>query len=88
MYSKISSKGQVTIPKAVREKLNITKGGGVLFLFEKEEIKLKGIPPTQEAELAGKLKKYAKKYVPLTKIRKRIQKDIAKSASEEGLSKS
>jgi AbrB family looped-hinge helix DNA binding protein len=85
MYAKISKKGQVTIPKAVRERLNIAKGGGVLFLFDEEEIKLKGIPGSQETELAGRLKKYAKKYVPLSKVRKRIQQDIAKSAAGEGL---
>ena len=44
MYAKISKKGQVTIPKPIREKLNIEKEGGVLFLIEKDEVKLKGSP--------------------------------------------
>jgi AbrB family looped-hinge helix DNA binding protein len=88
MYAKISKKGQITIPKAVREKLNIAKGGGVLFLFDEEEIKLKGIPGSQGNELAGRLKKYVKKYVPLSKVRKHIQKEIAKTAAGEGLPQS
>lgn len=86
MYAKISSKGQVTIPKAIREKLNLSKGGGVLFLVDKEEIKLKGIPVLKETNLAGRLKKYAREYIPLRKIRKNIQKDVAKSAAGEGIS--
>ena len=32
MYVKISKKGQVTIPKAIREKLCIDSEGGELFL--------------------------------------------------------
>ena len=88
MYAKISKKGQVTIPKAVREKLNIANGGGVVFLFDEDGIKIKGIPGSQGKELAGRLKKYAQKYVPLNKVREHIQKNIAKSAAKEGLPKS
>lgn len=86
MYAKISQKGQVTIPKAIREKLNLAKGGGVLFLVDNEEVKLKGIPGLQEADLAGRLKKYAGEYVPLNKIRENIQKEIAQSAAGESIS--
>jgi AbrB family looped-hinge helix DNA binding protein len=77
MYAKISKKGQVTIPKPIREKLNIEKEGGVLFLIEKDEVKLKGIPGEQVDQLAGSLNKYAKKYVPLDEIRKKIKGKIA-----------
>jgi len=47
MYSKISKKGQVTIPKPIREKLSIENEGGVLFLVEDNEVKLKGVPGIQ-----------------------------------------
>lgn len=33
LFAKVSSKGRVTIPKAVREKLRITEGDTVMFLF-------------------------------------------------------
>ena len=69
MYARISRKGQVTIPKAIRKKLKIDKEGGILFLVEDDEVKLKGIPGGQIDQLAGSLKKYAKAYVPLDKIR-------------------
>ena len=86
MYAKVSKKGQITIPKSIREKLKIEKDGAVLFLVEDNEIKLKGVPGVQSEQLAGSLKKYAKEYVPLKEIRKKIQGEIANETAEEGLS--
>lgn len=86
MYVKLSKKGQVTIPKAIREKLMIDNEGGVLFLIEDDEVKLKGVPGGEIDKLAGSLKKYAKKYVPLETVRKKIKGKIADAAAREGLS--
>jgi len=86
MYARVSKKGQITIPKAIREKLGIEKEGGVLFLFEDGDIKLKGAPAAQAEELAGSLKKYANRYVSLDKIRVEIKGKIADEAAREGLS--
>ncbi|MBW1694591.1 MAG: AbrB/MazE/SpoVT family DNA-binding domain-containing protein [Deltaproteobacteria bacterium] len=86
MYAKVSKKGQITIPKAIREKLKIEKEGGVLFLMEDDVVKLKGVPGEQADRLAGSLNKYAKKYVPLDEIRQRIKGKIADEAAKEGLS--
>ena len=73
MYAKISKKGQVTIPEPIRKKLKIEKAGGILFLIEDNEIKLKGIPGSPARDLAGSLKKYAEDYVLLKTIRKKIK---------------
>ena len=86
MYAKVSKKGQITIPKSIREKLNIEKDGAVLFLVEDNEIKLKGVPGVQSEQLAGSLKKYATEYVSLKKIRKKIQGEIADETAGESLS--
>ena len=86
MYSKISKKGQVTIPKPIREKLCIENEGGVLFLVEDNEVKLKGVPGIQANRLAGSLKKYAGKYAPLNKVRKKIKGKIADEIASEGIS--
>ena len=86
MYAKMSKKGQITIPKAIREKLKIGNEGAVLFLVEDEEVKLKGVPGGQADRLAGSLKKYSKEYVPLDKIRKKIKGKIADGIAREGLS--
>jgi AbrB family looped-hinge helix DNA binding protein len=86
MYARLSKKGQVTIPKAIREKLKIDSEGGVLFLVEDDEVKLKGIPGGEIDKLAGSLKKYAKTYVPLEKVRTRIKGKIVDASVREGLS--
>jgi AbrB family looped-hinge helix DNA binding protein len=86
MYAKMSKKGQITIPKPIREKLKIEKNGAVLFVVEENEVKLKGVPGVQSEQLAGSLKKYAKGYVPLKKIREKIQGEIADETAKEGLS--
>ena len=86
MYAKMSKKGQITIPKVIREKLKIGNEGAVLFLVEDNEVKLKGIPGGRVDQLAGSLKKYAKEYVPLNKIRKKIKGKIADEIAREGLS--
>jgi AbrB family looped-hinge helix DNA binding protein len=86
MYVKMSKKGQVTIPKAIREKLKISTEGAVLFLVENDEVKLKGIPGGQADQLAGSLRKYAREYVPLNKIRKKIRGKIADEVARESLS--
>ena len=86
MYAKLSKKGQITIPKAIRQKLNIDSEGAVLFLVEDDEVKLKGIPGGEFDKLAGSLKKYAKKYVPLDEVRTRIKGKIADAIARESLS--
>ena len=86
MYSKVSKKGQVTIPKPIRERLKLGNEGGVLFLVEDNEVKLKGITGAQADLLAGSLKKYAKEHVPLKKVRKKIKGKIADEIASEGLS--
>ena len=86
MYVKMSKKGQITIPKSIRKKLNIDKDGGVLFLVEKDGVKIKGIPAGQVEQLAGSLKKYAHSYVPLSQVREKIKEKIADEAAHEGLS--
>jgi AbrB family looped-hinge helix DNA binding protein len=86
MYAKVSKKGQVTIPKLIREKLHIEKDGAVLFLVEDNEIKLKGVPGVPSEQLAGSLKKYAKQYVSLDEIREKVQDKIATETACEGLS--
>jgi AbrB family looped-hinge helix DNA binding protein len=86
MYAKISKKGQVTIPKAIRKKLKVGKEGGILFLVENDEVKIKGIAAGQVDQLAGSLKKYAKEYIPLDKIRKQIKGKVADEVARESLS--
>ena len=86
MYAKISSKGQVTIPKPIRERLKVENEGGILFIIEDNEVKLKGVPGSSARDLSGSLKKYVRDYVPLETIREKIKGEIANEAAQEGLS--
>lgn len=86
MFAKVSKKGQVTIPKPIREKLKIGDHGGVLFLIEDDAVLLQGVSGAQHEELAGSLKRYAGRYVPLDQVRKKIKEKIARDAAREGLS--
>ena len=83
MYARVSKKGQITIPKEIRQKLNLGEESAVLFVVENGEIKLKGVPAGSAESIAGSLQKYAKKYVPLDEIRVAIQKDIAREINED-----
>jgi len=57
-----------------------------LFLIEDDEVKLKGVPGGEIDDLAGSLKKYAKTYVPLEKVRDKIKGKIADEAARAGVS--
>ena len=50
-FARVSSKGQITIPKAVREALCLKKGDAVLFTFDGDEATIRRIPDF--TELAG-----------------------------------
>ena len=62
--SKITSKGQVTIPKEMRD---LIKTNFVRFEFLNDFIILKPV-----RDVGGALSKYAKSYVPLAKIRDQV----------------
>lgn len=85
MYAKVSKKGQVTIPKRIRELLNIESSGNVLFIVEDDEVKLKGAPTSDAEALSGSLQAYAKTYVDLKTIRRKLDTQIAEEIAEEGI---
>ena len=72
MYAKVSKKGQVTIPKAIRQKLEIINEGAVLYLVEDNEVKLRGIPGAHADQLGGSLKNMQRDMIPL-KNKKKIK---------------
>jgi AbrB family looped-hinge helix DNA binding protein len=85
MYAKISKKGQITIPKTVRDILNTGKNGAVLFVVENHEVKLKGVPVSEAELLAGSLSEYAPNYIPLNKAREMVWEEVVKETAKEGL---
>ncbi|MFZ5652614.1 MAG: AbrB/MazE/SpoVT family DNA-binding domain-containing protein [Bacillota bacterium] len=43
--AKLTSKGQLTLPKSVREKLNLDKGSYIAIYLEKDQIVIKKVNP-------------------------------------------
>ncbi len=86
MYAKnvnVSKRGQVTIPKEIRKRLNIGENTALLLIVENHEIKLMAVPSSPLERLTGSLKEYADKYEPLANIREKIQYEIARSVNSE-----
>ncbi len=48
--SKVSEKGQTTIPKAIRELLNVSAGDIIQYCIVGGAIQLKRLPTSEEAE--------------------------------------
>ncbi len=73
--AKITSKGQVTIPKEVREALEVHEGSVVLFEKDGDKIVLK--PAKTLKEFKGILKS-KQRVMDFNQIRKIVKKSIAK----------
>lgn len=56
----LSSKGQITIPKAIRERLGITAGDRVVLTVEDGAIVLRPLHGSIVAETAGSLAEYVR----------------------------
>ncbi|PKY10170.1 hypothetical protein B1757_10620 [Acidithiobacillus marinus] len=77
--SSMTSKGQITIPKTIRDRLHLDQGDKVEFIFnENNEVLIKPIT-RKVADVAGRLSTYKKDAAISTEamhdaIKKRIQK--------------
>jgi bifunctional DNA-binding transcriptional regulator/antitoxin component of YhaV-PrlF toxin-antitoxin module len=67
--SKITDKGQVTLPRAVR---NFLGESVIEFEIEDTAVVLRPV-----SSVGGNLRKYAKNYQPLKKIRNQVAEEIA-----------
>lgn len=86
MPVRLSAKGQVTIPKGIREILKIHSGDVVDFLHEKGEVKLKVVKKEQAKELAGSLRKFAVPGDTDLEIREATKTMVANDAAKEDIS--
>jgi len=72
----ITSKGQVTIPKPIRDLLGLAQNDLLVFSVKKPQQVIVTPIKTDILSLKGALK--VKKYTPLSEVRKKIQKDLGK----------
>ena len=74
--ARVSSKGQITIPRAVREALGIRQGDAVLFRVDGEQVVFSRIPDLIES--AGMFEVPAdKRGLPWKKIREETRRNRA-----------
>ncbi len=81
--AKITSKGQITLPKEVRELLDLRKGG--VIVFEKEDNKVVIKPAKTLKDLKGVLKGKSK-IVEFNELRKKAKEYVGKKAMNRGRS--
>ena len=80
--AKITYKGQVTIPKGVREALDLKDGDSVLFIVEKDQALLKPMKRKSLEGFYGALRA-TKPYPGMESIRKEVHKKISKGIIEK-----
>lgn len=82
--SKISSKGQITLPRAVRRALNAGPGDRVYFVVEHGGVTVRALGPCTADDLAGSLARYAKPGANKAKVRQLVSEEVARAAAQEG----
>jgi AbrB family looped-hinge helix DNA binding protein len=81
--SRISAKGQITLPRKVRLALKVKAGDRVLFVVQKEGVQLQPVPASSARALAGSLQRYAGAR-PVGPARRVVKKEVARAAAQEG----
>ena len=82
--SRISSRGQIVIPMAIRKKLGIGEGDHLTFIVDKNgEVKVEAVKSQRITELFGILKTH-KSFKPVDEIRKEAYEKMAKKELHDG----
>ena len=82
--SKLSSKGQITLPKSVRQALEIRAGDRVQFEMDDDTVILRAMGPSTAEALAGSLRRYAGHRPAGGRVRKKVMQEVARAAAKEG----
>ncbi|HLC40641.1 MAG TPA: AbrB/MazE/SpoVT family DNA-binding domain-containing protein [Methylomirabilota bacterium] len=85
MNTTVSSKGQITLPKFVREALGLKAGSTVSLKLEEGEVRVRPAPAGTARRLAGSLRRYAKPGTSES-IRAHVKREIARAAATEASS--
>jgi len=87
MAATITSKGQVTIPKRVRDQLGLQAGSKVEFVLVKGHVLLEAVGSRGADALAGSLKAYSKALAGRShkEILEEVRGEVADEALKKGL---
>jgi AbrB family looped-hinge helix DNA binding protein len=82
ILSRISSKGQVTLPRKVRQALQVKPGDRVLFVVADDTVILQLLAAGTASTLGGSLRQYAGAR-PSGLARGTVKKEAARAAAQE-----
>lgn len=82
LSAKVSSKGQITLPKRVRQALDVRPGERLMFLVEDQSVVLRAMGPASAKALAGSLGRFANRKAA-GKPRDTAKKEVARAAAQE-----
>lgn len=85
MNTTVSSRGQITLPRFVREALGLKAGSKVSLTLEAGQLRLRPAPAGTARRLAGSLRRYAKGGA-LRSIRAHVKREVARAPATEGAS--
>jgi AbrB family looped-hinge helix DNA binding protein len=84
LSARISAKNQITLPKKVRQALDVKAGERLLFVVEDNAVSLRAMGPTTAEDLAGSLRRYATGRRTPAKVREMVKREVARAAAQEG----
>jgi antitoxin PrlF len=79
---RISSKGQITLPRRIRRLLEVQPGEQVVFVVKNNNVVLQPLGPASAKALAGSLSRYQRPGSS-TRVRAEVQKEVARAAARE-----
>lgn len=85
MNTVVSTKGQITLPRFVREALGLKPGSVVSLTLEEGELRLRPAPAGTARRLAGSLRRYARPGT-MRSIRAHVKREVGRAAAAEGAS--
>jgi len=83
LAARMSSKGQITLPKEVRKVLGIKPGGRIVFFVEGNVVLLRPLKPGTARALAGSLSRYARPGSS-AEVQRVVEEEVARAAAQEG----
>ncbi|MBI1894577.1 MAG: AbrB/MazE/SpoVT family DNA-binding domain-containing protein [Candidatus Rokubacteria bacterium] len=85
MRATVSSKGQITLPRFIRDALGLKPGSVVSLELQGGELRLRPSSPDTARQLAGSLRRYARPGT-VRSIRAHVKREVARAAAAEGTS--
>lgn len=86
MNTIVSAKGQITLPRFVRQALGLKPGSAVSLTLDDGELRLRASPVGTARRLAGSLRRYAKRGVATSSVRDHVKREVGRAAAAEGTS--